>query len=143
MRGRNLSDRVLGSATRTEAVGTRLEVRLEDRLEHQFQRSLHDPVTSSRNPQRPDLARCLGSVFCRTGNDTNPPAFRSSRTPANRSIAAQPTPRGVTPSTPAVRAPLFPRTRCHATTKKAGLSRAGSDGGSGVSRVRWSRLTGF
>jgi len=52
----DLSDRVLSSALRTETVGTRFEVRLEDRFEHQLQRGLHDPVTNSRDPQRADLA---------------------------------------------------------------------------------------
>ncbi len=57
----DLGDRVLCSTPRTETIGTWLEVRLEDRLEHQFQRSLHDPVAGSRDPQRTDLARRLGN----------------------------------------------------------------------------------
>jgi hypothetical protein len=53
----DLGDGVLGSALRAEAIGTRLEVRLEDRFEHQLQRGLHDPVRGRRDPQRTDLAR--------------------------------------------------------------------------------------
>src|SRR5450631_887897 len=56
----DLGDRVLRSAPRAEAIRTWLEVRLKDRLEHQFQRGLHDPVIGSRDPQPPDLARRLG-----------------------------------------------------------------------------------
>jgi len=45
----NLGDGVLGSAHRAEAIGTWLEVRLEDRLENQFQGGLHDPVPRRRD----------------------------------------------------------------------------------------------
>jgi len=45
----DLRDRVLGSAHRTEAVAARLEVRLEDRLEHQLDAGLHDPVARGRD----------------------------------------------------------------------------------------------
>src|SRR6202034_3318365 len=51
----NLGDGVLGSASWTEAIGAWLEVRLEDRLEHQLQRGLHDPVCGRRDPERTDL----------------------------------------------------------------------------------------
>src|SRR6266508_2433770 len=40
----DLSDGVLGSAPRAEAVGAWLEVRFEDRLQHQLQGGLHHPV---------------------------------------------------------------------------------------------------
>jgi hypothetical protein len=56
----DLSDRVLRSTLRTEAIRTWLEVRLEDRLEHQLQRGLHDPVRGRRDPQRTDLAAHFG-----------------------------------------------------------------------------------
>ncbi len=52
----NLRDRVLGSASWTETVGTRLEVRLEDRFEHQLQRGLHDSVGYGRDAQTALLA---------------------------------------------------------------------------------------
>jgi hypothetical protein len=48
------------AALRAEAVGTWLEVRLEDWLEHQLQRGLHDPVCGRRDPQRTDLAARFG-----------------------------------------------------------------------------------
>ena len=57
----NLSDRVLGPSLRAQTAGTRFEVRLEDRFEHQLQRGLHDSVGDSRDPQRADLAARLGN----------------------------------------------------------------------------------
>jgi hypothetical protein len=42
----NLGDGVLGSALRAEAIGTWLEVRLENGFEHQLQRGLHHSVGS-------------------------------------------------------------------------------------------------
>ena len=47
----DLGDGVLGSAPRAEAVGARLEVRLEDRFEHQLEGGLHDPVPRGRDAQ--------------------------------------------------------------------------------------------
>ena len=44
----HFSDRVLGSASGPESVRGRAEVRLEDRLEHQLGRGLHDPVAQQR-----------------------------------------------------------------------------------------------
>ncbi len=55
----DLSNRVLGSALRTETIRTWLEIRLEDRLEHQFQRGLHNPVSDSRDPELADFAARL------------------------------------------------------------------------------------
>jgi hypothetical protein len=45
----DLGDRVLRPAPRAEAIRAWLKVRLEDRLEHQFQRGLHDPVGGGRD----------------------------------------------------------------------------------------------
>jgi hypothetical protein len=45
----NLSDRVLRPAPRAEAIGAWLEIRLEDRLEHQLQSRLRDPVPNGRD----------------------------------------------------------------------------------------------
>src|SRR5450756_905070 len=56
----DLGDSVLGSAPRAEAVRTPLEVRLEDRLEHQLQAGLHDSVGSGRDAQAAELAVRLG-----------------------------------------------------------------------------------
>jgi Recombinase/Recombinase zinc beta ribbon domain/Resolvase, N terminal domain len=52
----DLSDGVLGSAPRAEAVGARLEVRLEDRLQHQLQGGLDHPVCGRRDAQAAQLA---------------------------------------------------------------------------------------
>ena len=46
--------------------------------------------------------------------------LRSSRSRPSSLVAPMPTERGVTPSMPAVRAPLLPRTRRHATVRNAG-----------------------
>jgi len=45
----DLGDGVVRPATRTEAVGTGLEVRLIDRLEHQLQRALNDAIPNNGN----------------------------------------------------------------------------------------------
>ncbi len=45
----SIAVRTTHPAFRTETVRTRLKIRLEDRLEHQFQRGLHDPVRGRRN----------------------------------------------------------------------------------------------
>ena len=70
-------------------------------------------------PSRRSLPLAFGIIFSRTGIGRNSRALRRSRIPARN-----PTPdsmeRGTAPSTPAERAPLLPRTRLHATTRKAG-----------------------
>ena len=67
----NLGDGVLGSALRAEAIGAWLEVRFEDRLEHQLQGGLHYPVGCGRDPQASDLARSLGDRLLPHPNGTN------------------------------------------------------------------------
>ena len=56
----DLGHGVLGPALRAEAVGTRLEVRLEDGLQHQFQGGLHDPVPHGRDAQAAAFAVRFG-----------------------------------------------------------------------------------
>ena len=56
----NLGDRVLGPAPRPKPVGARLEVGLEDRLQHQLEGGLHDPVADRRDPQSAQPAAALG-----------------------------------------------------------------------------------
>jgi hypothetical protein len=110
----DLGDRVLGSASRAKAVGTRLEVHLEDRLQHQLQRGLHDPIRGRRDTQATDLARRFrdrllphplrnehagletttgpGQQFCSTGADIS----RSEQVDTSGSrtlVAPHPTPR--------------------------------------------------
>ena len=53
----NLSDRVVCAPLGPESVGDRHEVGLEDRFQHQFQRSLDDPVAHRRNPEATHLPR--------------------------------------------------------------------------------------
>ena len=53
----DLGNGVMGSALGAKAVGTRPEVRLIDRLEHQLQRTLDDAVPNHGNPQPATLAR--------------------------------------------------------------------------------------
>ena len=57
----HLGHRIMGPAVRAEPVGAREEIRLEDRLQHQFQGGLDYPVTDGRDPQVADLAARLGN----------------------------------------------------------------------------------
>lgn len=52
----DLGDRVLCPALRAESLGTRMELRLEDRLRHQFQGRLHDPVGHCRHTEQTNSA---------------------------------------------------------------------------------------
>lgn len=54
---RRAGESVLGPPLGPEPVGDRLEVGLEDRFQHQFQRCLDDPVGDHGNPQSPHLSR--------------------------------------------------------------------------------------
>ncbi len=56
----NLGDGVLGSASGAEPVQARAEVRLEDRLQHQLQGRLHDPVTGGRDAKAAEFPTGLG-----------------------------------------------------------------------------------
>ena len=121
----DLGDRVLGPALRAEPVGARLEVRLEDRLQHQLQGRLHDPVRDGRDPQPAQLAAPAwgSSVPAPAAGGTGRPSARPAARPRNASAPDRlDDRRRSTPSTPAVRAPLLPRTRSHATTRNAGSS---------------------
>jgi hypothetical protein len=55
-------DRHRRTAPGSESVRTRLEVRLEDRLQHQLGRHLHHPVAHRRDAQGPLSSVCLGDV---------------------------------------------------------------------------------
>jgi site-specific DNA recombinase len=57
----HLGHRVMGPAAWPEPVRARQEIRLEDRLQHQFQRRLDHPVGDGRDPQAAQLAACLGN----------------------------------------------------------------------------------
>ncbi len=56
----DLGDGGLGSASGTEPVRARAEVRLEDWLQHQLQGRLHDPVTNGRDAKPAEFAAGLG-----------------------------------------------------------------------------------
>src|SRR5680860_667656 len=56
----HLGHRVMSPSIRAEPVGTREEVRLENRLQHQLQRCLHHPVGDRGDPQTTQLAASLG-----------------------------------------------------------------------------------
>jgi hypothetical protein len=56
----DLGDGVLRPAARAEPVRARVEVRLEDRLQHQLERGLDHPVPDGRDPQPALLAAGLG-----------------------------------------------------------------------------------
>src|SRR6476660_548856 len=56
-----LGHRVMSPALRAEPVGTREEIRLEDRLEHQLHRCLDHPIGDRRDPEATQLAVGLGN----------------------------------------------------------------------------------
>ena len=56
----HLSYRIMSPAPGTEPVRAREEIRLEDRLQHQFQRCLHHPVGDRRDPQAAQFPARLG-----------------------------------------------------------------------------------
>lgn len=58
----DLSDRVMGSASRPEPVGARFEIGLEDRLEHRLQGSLNHPVADRWNPEATEFPSALGDL---------------------------------------------------------------------------------
>src|SRR5690625_3282807 len=70
-------------------------------------------------PSRRNLPSALGIIRSRTREGRNPPDLRSSLKPS-RNTTALLRERTLNPSTPAVRAPLLPLTRSHATSRKAG-----------------------
>jgi len=116
----NLCDRVLGSPSRTEAIRAWLEVRLEDRLEHQFEGRLHGAVPRGRDAKPSQLGAGLGIIRSRTARAVNRRAFRSCRSCGKNCSSAERIDCGRSPSTPAARFPLLPLTRAHATTRTAG-----------------------
>src|SRR5258706_10112794 len=54
--------RLLGTFPRTESVTTLLEIRLEDRFDHEFRRRLYHSVPDCRNSQGSFLSVGLGNV---------------------------------------------------------------------------------
>jgi hypothetical protein len=73
----NLCDRVLGSPSRTEAIRAWLEVRLEDRLEHQFEGRLHGAVPRGRDAKPSQLgAARLGDHPFSHRKSSEPPSLQ-------------------------------------------------------------------
>ena len=99
-------DRLMSVPTRTEPVGAVQEVGLKDRLEHQQNRRLNDPVFDRRNSQRSHPAVRLGDVH--TLDRLRPVAPGRSSSDSSLMKASAPGPSmmswHVMPSTPA--APL-------------------------------------
>ena len=85
----DLSDRVVGTPLGPEAVGARQEVRLPDRLQHQFQRRLHDPIPHGCDAQPTQSCRPLSES--------------SARGPAGDGTSASSPRGGCRPGTPALR----------------------------------------
>ena len=113
-----------------------------------FKRRLNDPVRDRRDAQPAELpAPPWGSSVSRTGSGRNRAGLQTahagrSRTAPTLDVGRRWRP-GATPSTPAVRAPLLPRTRSHATTRNAGsctrLNRS-SNRRPGSSTAHWCSL---
>ncbi len=101
----DLSDRVVRPPLRAEPIGARVEIRLEDRLKHQLQGGLHDPVPHGRDPQPAQLAAGLGDHPLPRGQRSKPPAFSSSRR-STRNSATSATSTGRDAVNTAVRLPL-------------------------------------
>ena len=75
----DLGDGVLGPALRAEAVAARLEVRLEDRLEHQLQGCLARPGPARSGSRACGVCRsALGIIRSRTGRGAKRPSLELS-----------------------------------------------------------------
>ena len=101
-------DRVACSASGTIAIGTVLEVRLEDRFEHELGGSLNHPIPNRRDAERAFSAPGFGIITRRTGIGRYVLATRSSRRPASHFSSPDASMcSNVLPSTPG--APALPR----------------------------------
>ena len=119
----HLGDRVMSPTPRTEPIGTWEEVRLEDRLQHQFQRRLDHPVGDRGDPQTAHLATGLGDHPLPHRKRPETAVLHLVRSPSRNS--STPTcstmDDAVAPSTPAVLAPLLPRTRSQRHQQERGI----------------------
>src|SRR5262245_33743244 len=73
----DLLDGVLRSAPGAEAVTARLKVRLEDRLEHQLEGSLHCPVARGGDAKTPKFPRLLADELLPHGQREEPPSLEA------------------------------------------------------------------
>src|SRR4051812_27616995 len=94
-------DRVGSAPSRAVAIGTVLEVRLEDRPQHQLGGGLNHPVPNGRMPSGRSPPPGLGIITRRTAAGRYVFATRSPRRPASHSSSPSASIRSnVTPSTP-------------------------------------------
>src|ERR1700745_3340855 len=102
----------MGPALRAEPVGAREEIRLEDRLQHQLQGRLDYPVGDGGDPQAALLASRFRDHPLSRRQGTKTPVLQRGPQPPEEPLdpTAAVMDRAVCPSTPAVLAPLFPRT---------------------------------
>ena len=76
----HLGHRVMGPALRAEPVGAREEVRLEDRLQYQFQGSLDHPIRTVEIPRRRRfVAPGFGIIRSRVGSGRKLRSLTSAR----------------------------------------------------------------
>jgi hypothetical protein len=72
----DLGDGVLGAPPGAEPIGAGLEIRLEDRLQHQLERGLHHPVGHGRDAQPALAATGLGDQPLPSREGTKPPGLQ-------------------------------------------------------------------
>src|SRR5215211_4010133 len=117
----NLRDRVLGSPSGTEAIRAWLEVRLQDRLQHQLEGRLRGAIPHGRDAQPSQLAAArLGDHPFPHRKWSEPPRFEIISQLRKKLLLGGQDRLWPSPSTPADRFPLLPLTRAHATTRTAG-----------------------
>jgi hypothetical protein len=127
-----LGHRVMSPAIRTKPVGAREKIRLENWLQHQFDAGLGYPVSDRGNPQVADFAARFGdralprrqrletAVFQRSPQLIQKPLDPTHDLDVAGGLSGEGNQIRIGPSTPAVREPVLPRTRSHATSTNAG-----------------------
>src|SRR5271166_2392435 len=115
----DLSNRVVRTPVRPEAIRARLEIRLEDRLQHQLKASLDHPVSNGRDTELTKFP--VRFRYQNPAHFDRPELTRLQRIPDLPQELLDPHPgldlAAVARSTPGVLAPLFVATRSHATRK--------------------------
>jgi hypothetical protein len=109
--------RVVGPPRRTEPVGARAET--ASKTSFVLACTALSPALGI--PSGSSFPFALRILRCRTGRGSTLPALRSTRSPRRTDSSAKTTSRAFTASTPAVRAPRFPRSLARSTVRKAGL----------------------
>jgi hypothetical protein len=84
----DLGDRVVGAASGAEAVTARQEVRLEDRLEHQFEGGLYHPVGHGRDAKTAAFAARLGDHRFAYRHRLEPPCLEFVSQPGEEDLLA-------------------------------------------------------